>query len=272
MRLRPLTAVTNKHLLPVYNQPMIFYPIQTLVNAGITDIMIVTGGSSAGDFLKLLGNGKAFGLKHLNYTYQEGEGGIAEALALVEHFSGGEPVCVVLGDNIIEGNIAAAVRAYESEGTGAKILLKRVPDPQRFGVPVFDGDQVLRVEEKPELPKSDYAVIGIYMYDGSVYDIIRTLQPSRRGELEITDVNNAYIERGDMSWEELDGWWTDAGTFESLQRASNLVAETGANKAEIADFQLPIADSLRTEAERLASEELQDHDTTNRQSAMGNRK
>lgn len=272
MRLRPLTAVTNKHLLPVYNQPMIFYPIQTLVNAGITDIMIVTGGSSAGDFLKLLGNGKAFGLKHLNYTYQEGEGGIAEALALVEHFSGGEPVCVVLGDNIIEGNIAAAVRAYESEGTGAKILLKRVPDPQRFGVPVFDGDRVLRVEEKPELPKSHYAVIGIYMYDGSVYDIIRTLQPSRRGELEITDVNNAYIERGDMSWEELDGWWTDAGTFESLQRASNLVAETGANKVEIADFQLAIADCLRPEAGRLDSTELQDQDTTNQQSAIGNRK
>lgn len=272
MRLRPLTAVTNKHLLPVYNQPMIFYPIQTLVNAGITDIMIVTGGTSAGDFLKLLGNGKAFGLKHLNYTYQEGEGGIAEALALVEHFAGGEPVCVVLGDNIIEGNIAAAVRAYESEGIGAKILLKRVPDPQRFGVPVFDGDKVLRVEEKPEFPKSDYAVIGIYMYDGSVYDIIRTLQPSRRGELEITDVNNAYIERGDMSWEELEGWWTDAGTFESLQRASNLVAETGANKVEIADFQLAIADGLRTEAGRLDSTELQDQDLSNRQSAIGNRK
>lgn len=242
MRLRPLTAVTNKHLLPVYNQPMIYYPIQTLVNAGITDIMIVTGGSSAGDFLKLLGNGKAFGLKHLNYTYQEGEGGIAEALALVEHFSGGEAVCVVLGDNIIEGNIAAAVRAYQKQGRGAKILLKKVPDPQRFGVPELDGRTVLRIEEKPELPKSEYAVIGIYMYDGSVYDIIRTLKPSGRGEFEITDVNNAYIARGEMSWEELEGWWTDAGTFESLQRASTLVAETGANKVEIADCQLPIAD------------------------------
>jgi glucose-1-phosphate thymidylyltransferase len=232
-RLRPLTAVTNKHLLPVYDQPMIYYPIQTLVNAGITDIMIVTGGNSAGDFLKLLGNGKAFGLKHLNYTYQEGEGGIAEALGLVEHFASGDPVCVVLGDNIIEGNIRAAARSYRHQGGGAKIILKRVPDPQRFGVPELDGRNVLRIEEKPEDPKSDYAVIGIYMYDGEVYDIIRTLRPSGRGELEITDVNNAYIERSEMTWEELDGWWTDAGTFESLLFASNLVAETGANKIEL---------------------------------------
>jgi glucose-1-phosphate thymidylyltransferase len=234
-RLRPLTAVTNKHLLPVYDQPMIYYPIQTLVNAGITDIMIVTGGNSAGDFLKLLGNGKAFGLKHLNYTYQEGEGGIAEALALVEHFAAGDPVCVVLGDNIIENNIAEAVRAYSKQGKGAKILLKRVPDPQRFGVPELVGDKVVSIEEKPQAPKSEYAVVGIYMYDGSVFDIIRTLKPSGRGELEITDVNNAYIARGEMAWEELEGWWTDAGTFESLLRASNMVAKTGANKAKIAD-------------------------------------
>ena len=232
-RLRPLTAVTNKHLLPVYDQPMIYYPIQTLVNAGITDIMIVTGGNSAGDFLKLLGNGKAFGLKHLNYTYQEGEGGIAQALALVEHFAGGDPVCVVLGDNIIEGNIAAAVRAYRHQGRGAKIILKKVPDPDRFGVPELDGKRVLRIQEKPESPKSDYAVIGIYMYDGEVYDIIRTLKPSGRGELEITDVNNAYIERNEMTWEELEGWWTDAGTFESLLHASKLVAETGANQMDL---------------------------------------
>ena len=227
MRLRPLTAVTNKHLLPVYDQPMVYYPIQTLVNAGITDIMIVTGGNSAGDFLKLLGNGKAFGLKHLNYTYQEGEGGIAEALGLVEHFAAGNPVCVVLGDNIIENNIAAAVRNYGKQAQGAKILLKRVPDPQRFGVPVLEGEKVLRIEEKPEFPKSEYAVIGIYMYDAAVYDIIRNLKPSRRGELEITDVNNAYIARGEMTWEELQGWWSDAGTFQSLLRASNLVAGTG---------------------------------------------
>jgi glucose-1-phosphate thymidylyltransferase len=231
-RLRPLTAVTNKHLLPVYDQPMIYYPIQTLVNAGITDIMIVTGGNSAGDFLRLLGNGKAFGLKHLNYTYQEGEGGIAAALSLVEHFAGGELICVVLGDNIIQGNIRAAADAYRRQGKGAKILLKKVPDPQRFGVPEIDGEQVLRIEEKPQQPKSDFAVIGIYMYDGRVFDIIRTLKPSRRNELEITDVNNAYIERGEMTWNELQGWWSDAGTFESLLYASNLVAETGANNED----------------------------------------
>lgn len=232
-RLRPLTAVTNKHLLPVYDQPMIYYPIQTLVNAGITDIMIVTGGNSAGDFLKLLGNGKTFGLKHLNYTYQEGEGGIADALGLVEHFAANDPVCVVLGDNIIEGNIRTAVRSYRHQGGGAKIILKKVPDPQRFGVPELDGRRVVRIEEKPAQPKSEYAVIGIYMYDAGVYEIIRTLKPSGRGELEITDVNNAYIEREEMSWEELAGWWTDAGTFESLLHASKLVAETGANKLEL---------------------------------------
>ena len=229
-RLRPLTSVTNKHLLPVYNQPMIYYPIQTLVNAEITDIMIVTGGNSAGDFLKLLGNGKAFGLKHLNYTYQEGEGGIAAALGLVEHFAAGDPVCVILGDNIIEGNIRDAVHAYRQQGRGAKILLKEVPDPQRFGVPVIEGTRVKRIDEKPEVPHSQYAVVGIYMYDAKVFDIIRTLTPSGRGELEITDVNNAYIERDEMTWEELEGWWTDAGTFESLLRASNMVAATGANK------------------------------------------
>jgi glucose-1-phosphate thymidylyltransferase len=232
-RLRPLTIVTNKHLLPVHNQPMIYYPIQALVNAGITDIMIVTGGNNAGDFLKLLGNGKAFGLKHLNYTYQEGEGGIAAALSLVEHFAAGDPVCVVLGDNIIEGNIRSAVRAYRHQGGGAKILLKKVQDPQRFGVPELDGRRVVRIEEKPKEPKSEYAVIGIYLYDGEVFDIIRTLKPSGRGELEITDVNNAYIRRDEMTWDELEGWWTDAGTFESLLRASNLVAETGANNLEL---------------------------------------
>ena len=229
-RLRPLTSVTNKHLLPVYDQPMIYYPLQTLVNAGITDIMVVTGGNSAGEFLRLLGNGKAFGLKHLNYTYQEGEGGIAQALSLVEHFCAGEPVCVVLGDNIIEGNIRAAVADYHRQGRGAKIILKKVPDPQRFGVPRLEGKRVVRIDEKPATPQSDYAVIGIYMYDETVYDIIRDLKPSGRGELEITDVNNAYIERDAMTWDELEGWWTDAGTFESLLHASNLVAKTGANK------------------------------------------
>ncbi len=223
-RLHPLTKVTNKHLLPVYNQPMIYYPIRTLVDAGIDDIMIVTGGNSAGDFLKLLGNGKDFGLKHLNYTYQEGEGGIAAALGLVEHFADNGPLCVILGDNIIEKDIKRAANDYENQGTGAKILLKKVPDPQRFGVPVLDGDRVIRIEEKPEQPKSEFAVIGIYFYDQTVFDVIRGLKPSDRGELEITDVNNHYIERGEMTWSELDGWWTDAGTFESLNLASRLVA------------------------------------------------
>jgi len=229
-RLHPLTKITNKHLLPVYDRPMIFYPIQTLINAGIDDIMIVTGGNSAGDFLKLLGNGKDFGLKHLNYTYQEGEGGIADALRLVEHFADKQPICVVLGDNLIEGNIRDAADEYIRQGNGAKILLKTVPDPERFGVPVLDGETVLKIEEKPKEPKSDFAVIGIYFYDSTVFDVIRTLKPSGRGELEITDVNNHYIDRGEMTWGELDGWWTDAGTFESLLRASNMVAETGANR------------------------------------------
>jgi len=229
-RLSPLTKITNKHLLPVYNRPMIYYPIQTLINAGIDDIMIVTGGNSAGDFLRLLENGREFGLKHLNYTYQQGEGGIADALGLVEHFAEGGPICVVLGDNIIETNIRGACEDYRKQGKGAKILLKKVHDPQRFGVPELDGGRVLRIEEKPKEPKSDYAVIGIYFYDSTVFDVIKTLVPSARGELEITDVNNYYIDRGEMTWNELDGWWTDAGTFESLLYASNLVAETGANK------------------------------------------
>lgn len=232
-RLYPLTKITNKHLLPVYNKPMIYYPIQTLVNAGIEEIMIVTGGNSAGDFLKLLGNGKDFGLKHLNYTYQEGEGGIADALRLVEHFADGDLICVILGDNIIEGNIIKARRDYEQQGKGAKILLKKVPDPERFGVPELDGDKIIRIEEKPKQPKSDYAVTGIYFYDSRVFDIIRTLKPSDRGEFEITDVNNRYIEWGEMTWSELEGWWTDAGTFDSLLRASNLVAKTGANNLEL---------------------------------------
>ncbi|MER3631901.1 MAG: spore coat protein [Blastocatellia bacterium] len=231
-RLFPLTKITNKHLLPVYDRPMIYFPIQTLINAGIDDIMIVTGGNSAGDFLRLLGNGKDFGLKHLNYSYQEGEGGIADALSLVEHFADDQPVCVVLGDNIIEKNIRAAADEYRQQGRGAKIMLKRVHDPQRFGVPQLDGDRVIRIDEKPAEPKSDFAVIGIYFYDNSVFDVIRTLEPSARGELEITDVNNHYIGRGEMTWNELDGWWTDAGTFESLLRASNLVAENGANRLD----------------------------------------
>ncbi len=229
-RLNPLTRITNKHLLPVYDKPMIYYPIQTLINARIYDIMIVTGGNSAGDFLRLLGNGSEFGLKHLNYTYQEGEGGIAEALGLAEHFSDDDRVIVVLGDNIIEGNIVKAVGEFERQECGARILLKEVPDPQRFGVPVFDGDRIVEIAEKPEKPASNYAVTGIYMYDHSVFEIIKTLKPSHRGELEITDVNNRYIEQGTLTHSVLEGWWTDAGTFESLHRASKMVAETGSNK------------------------------------------
>ncbi len=229
-RLHPLTKVTNKHLLPIYDKPMIYYPIQTLINAGIDDILIVTGGNNAGDFLKLLGNGKEFGLKHINYTYQEGEGGIAEALRLAEFFASGEKVCVVLGDNIIEKNIRRAVKNFQKQKEGAKILLKEVSDPQRFGVPELRGDRIIRIEEKPKEPKSQYAVIGVYLYDNDVFNIIKTLKPSHRGELEITDVNNRYIEKGLMTWDILEGWWTDAGTFESLLRANQLVAKTGANK------------------------------------------
>lgn len=228
-RLFPLTKITNKHLLPVYDRPMIYYPIQALVNAGVRDIMIVTGGRKSGDFLSLLGNGSEFGLKHLNYTYQEGEGGIAEALGLASHWAAGNKVCVVLGDNIIQYNIAKAVRDFEHQEKGAKILLKEVHDPERFGVAELEGERVVQIVEKPKAPKSNKAVIGVYMYDARVFEIIKTLKPSQRGELEITDVNNWYIRDGSMTFETLQGWWTDAGTFESLHRASCLVAEGGAN-------------------------------------------
>ena len=225
-RLFPLTKITNKHLLPIYDKPMVFYPIQTLVDAGIRDILLVTGGKNSGDFLRLLANGKQFGLAHLNYTYQEGEGGIAEALSLAEHFADGQKICVVLGDNIIEGSIREAADQFRRQSSGARILLKEVEDAERFGVAEIQGDKIVRIEEKPSQPKSNYAVTGIYMYDGTVFDKIKTLVPSGRGELEITDVNNAYIEEGTMKFNYLDGWWTDAGTFESLLRAGNLVAGT----------------------------------------------
>jgi len=228
-RLFPLTKITNKHLLPVFDRPMIYYPIQTLVNAGITDIMIVTGGRKSGDFLSLLGNGKEFGLKHLNYTYQEGEGGIAEALGLCEHWAAGAPLTVVLGDNLIEGNIKSAVEAFEAQGGGGKVLLKEVHDPERFGVATMKEGRVVEIVEKPSDPISNLAVIGIYMYDARVFDIISSLEPSARGEFEITDVNNWYIKDGSLTADILEGWWTDAGTFQSLHQASNLVAETGAN-------------------------------------------
>lgn len=222
-RLLPLTKVTNKHLLPIYNKPMIYYPIEAMVDAGIRDILIVTGGKNAGDFLRLLGNGKEFGLNHINYAYQEGEGGIAAALSLAEFFADESPICVILGDNIVEGSIARYVENFRNQGSGARILLKEVTDPQRFGVPHIAGDQILRIDEKPKSPASNYAVTGIYLYDSEVFNIVKTLKPSERGELEITDVNNAYIERGKMKYDILDGWWTDAGTFESLLHASNLV-------------------------------------------------
>jgi glucose-1-phosphate thymidylyltransferase len=229
-RLFPLTKITNKHLLPIYDRPMIYYPIQTLVDAGIRDIMVVTGGRNSGDFLRLLANGKHFGLKHINYTYQEGEGGIADALALAEHFADGQKICVILGDNIIEGSVRQAADQFRQQPKGAHILLKQVPDAERFGVAEVSAGRVMGIEEKPRKPKSNYAVTGIYMYDESVFEKIRTLVPSGRGELEITDVNNAYIREGSMSFSFLDGWWTDAGTFESLLRAANLVAQSAEKK------------------------------------------
>lgn len=232
-RLLPTTKVVNKHILPVYDQPMICYPLRTLINAGIEDIMVVTGGNDAGDFLRLLGNGREYGLKDISYTYQEGHGGIAAALGLAENFADGEKICVILGDNIIQGNIREAVTNFSHQPNGGKILLKEVSDPQRFGVPVFEGDRLLRIEEKPVKPASSLAVIGIYFYDNHVFDVIRTLKPSARDELEVTDLNNAYIEKGTMTYEVLEGWWTDAGTFDSLRRATNLVAESGANLLQL---------------------------------------
>src|SRR5688572_12345202 len=230
-RLFPLTKITNKHLLPIYDKPMIYYPIQTLVDAGIHDILVVTGGRNSGDFLRLLGNGKQFGA-HLNYTYQEGEGGIAEALGLAEHFAHGDSIAVVLGDNLLEKSIKSAVDAFLQQSSGARILLKEVPDAERFGVAELNGDRIVGIEEKPSKPKSHFAVTGIYMYDASVFDKIKTLKPSGRGELEITDVNNGYIREGTLSYSVLDGWWTDAGTFDSLLRAANLVSGSERTRLE----------------------------------------
>jgi len=221
-RLNPLTKVTNKHLLPVYDKPMIFYPLETLVRGGIRDVLLVTGGTSSGDFLRLLGNGKALGLRSLNYAYQEGEGGIAQALGLAEHFVDGQKSVVILGDNIIEEDISGYVDKFRKQESGARILLKKVEDPERFGVAEFSDHTITKIVEKPKNPKSSYAVTGIYMYDGQVFDIVKTLKPSGRGELEITDVNNAYVRKGQMKFDILKGFWTDAGTFDSLLRANNL--------------------------------------------------
>ncbi|MGC1379625.1 MAG: sugar phosphate nucleotidyltransferase [Candidatus Baltobacteraceae bacterium] len=223
-RLRPLTKVTNKHLLPIYDRPMIYYPIETLRAAGIVEIMLVTGGSSAGEFLRLLGNGAELGLEHIYYAYQEGERGIADALSLCERFADGQPFVVILGDNILQRPIAPYVQNFRDQGMGARILLKEVDDPSRFGVPVFEGERIVAIEEKPVRPQSRYAVTGVYMFDRRVFEYIRTLVPSQRGELEIADVHNRYIAQGELRYDVLDGWWTDAGTFESLFRAGELIA------------------------------------------------
>jgi glucose-1-phosphate thymidylyltransferase len=223
-RLGPLTKITNKHLLPIYNKPMIYYPLTLLVEAGIKDILIVTGGNHAGEFLRLLGDGRQFGLSHINYTYQEGEGGIAEALGLAKHFAKNSRMVVVLGDNILENSIKPYVDRFRSQKTGARVLLKSVEDPERFGVATIKGKKIVNIEEKPKNPKSNHAVTGVYMYDENVFDIVKTLKPSRRGELEITDVNNAYIQKNALEFDVLKGWWTDSGTYDSLLRANLLVA------------------------------------------------
>lgn len=228
-RLLPMTRVTNKHLLPVYDRPMIHFPLQQLVHAGIRDILVVTGGDHAGDFLKLLRNGDDFGLEHLRYAYQEGAGGIAGALALAEHFAAGEAVAVILGDNVFQDSLATSIDEFRREPEGARVLLKTVDDPERFGVASILGDRVVRIVEKPEQPETRLAVTGCYLYDARVFDVIRTLKPSARGELEITDVNNRYVEWGALGHRELTGWWTDAGTIPSLHRAATLVAADRAN-------------------------------------------
>ena len=233
-RLYPLTRVTNKHLLPVYDKPMLYYPLQTLVDAGIRDILIVTGGNNAGDFLRLLRNGKDFGLGQLSFAYQEGEGGIADALRLAEPFAAGENLCVILGDNILENTIASAREKFDRQREGALILLKEVPDAERFGVPTFEGGRIVRIDEKPKVAASPYAVIGVYFYDRTVFDRVRTLKPSGRGELEITDVNNSYLYEGRLQHDFIEGGWTDAGTFESLWRATNLARDRALREAETA--------------------------------------
>ncbi len=225
-RLSPLTKITNKHLLPIYNKPMICYPIQTLVEAGIDDIMIVMGGEYAGDFMRLLQDGKDFGLTHISYAYQVGNGGIADALKLCEQFIFSEKFVVILGDNIFTNSeIRICIKEFEEQELGARVVLKRVPDPQRFGVADIKGDKITSIEEKPIKPKSDYAVTGIYMYDFQVWEMLKGLMPSKRGELEITDVNNTYIAISQLEYSIIEKVWTDAGTFESLYFANKIVKE-----------------------------------------------
>lgn len=234
-RLYPLTRITNKHLLPVYDRPMVYFAVEALVGAGVERILIVTGGNHAGEFLPLLGNGSQFGLRHLDYTFQERAGGIAQALALAEHFADGDAVCVMLADNIFEHSIAGAVERFRRQGTGARVLLAEVPAPQHYGVPVLADGRIVRIEEKPGKPASRYAVTGCYLYDADVFRIVPTLRPSARGELEISDVNNAYIERGTLRHEIVEGFWADCGeSFDSYLAASNFVARNGANKKEVA--------------------------------------
>lgn len=223
-RMDPLTRVTNKHLLPVFNQPMIHYPIQTLIDAGIKKILIVTGGNSAGDFLKLLGNGEDYGINDIHYAYQKGEGGIADALRLAEHFVGQDRFIVVLGDNVFDGSIKEYVKQFAKQKEGARLLIKKVDKPERFGVVKFQGNKIGSIIEKPKKPPSHFAVTGLYMYDRKAFDFIRKLKPSLRGELEITDVNNMYLKKGLLEYSILKGHWTDCGTFESLYRANILVA------------------------------------------------
>lgn len=230
-RLFPLTKVTNKHLLPVYDKPMIYYPLECMAKAGIEEVLLVTGGNNAGEFIRLLGNGREFGLKNLNYTYQDGAGGIAQALGLAEHFAEGDSICLILGDNILEYSIKEACKKFRHQGQGAKILLSQVENPKAYGVAEMNGDQVVRIVEKPKDPKSNWAVIGIYFYDAKVFDIVKTLKPSARNELEITDVNNEYIRRGEMTADQVHGWWGDAGeNIDFYLKSCNMVAQTGANK------------------------------------------
>jgi glucose-1-phosphate thymidylyltransferase len=230
-RLLPLTKVTNKHLLPVYNKPMIYYPLECMAKAGIEEVLLVTGGNNSGDFIRLLGNGREFGLKNLNYTYQDGAGGIAQALGLAEHFAGGDSICLILGDNILEYTIRQAARKFIEQRDGAKILLAQVENPRAYGVAEMDGNRVVSIVEKPTDPKSNWAVIGIYFYDKNVFDIVRNLKPSARNELEITDVNNAYIANGHMTYDKVHGFWADAGeNIDFYLKACNTISKCGANK------------------------------------------
>ncbi len=232
-RLDPITRVTNKQLLPVYNKPMVLYPIEALVNAGITEILIVTSGFSAGDFLRLLGNGEALGVEHLSFTYQDGAGGIAEAISLARPFVGDDRMVVILGDNVIGGNIVEATRRFESQPRGAKVLLKEVENPRAYGVAKLEGDRVVRFVEKPQNPPSNLAVTGIYFYDSQAFSLIEQLERSDRGELEVTDLNNAYLERGEMTHDVLEGYWADCGeSIDHYLQACNLVAKHGANRTD----------------------------------------